>query len=110
MFPKEFPQNALVEVLKGKDASIPHLVLGGYELLGYGLYLYFGEVKYMPQGQLELIQSLSLTADAAQKITDRARQLKAEGMVTWLIIMQLLMEFGPVILKLAMKIRELLRN
>lgn len=106
-FPSEFPQSALLEVLKGTKADLPHLVLAGYDLLGFGLYTYFGDVKYMPEGAFEVIQAATQSTELAGKIQARAIELRATGLPTWLLIITLLREFGPVILQLVQTIRDL---
>jgi hypothetical protein len=110
MFPVEFPQSALLEVIKGHDADTAHLVLAGYELLGYGLRMYFGDVQFMPQADFDVIARVVVGAETAQRIAARAQELKGSGFGIAMIVIKLVIEFGPQILKLVESIRELLKK
>jgi hypothetical protein len=105
-FPSEFPRPALGTLLHAKDAGIPALALAGYDILGYGLYLAFGDVKYLAGFDFETVTTLAEAADQSEKIQKRYDQLKGSGVGMAMIILQLLQEFGPVILAFIKKIRE----
>lgn len=106
-FPTTFPKEAINALLTFKQQDPAHISLAAYEVIGYGLKLYFGDVAWLAGLDFETLSKLGEGADLAAKIQARAIQLKAGGMGTFLIIFKLLVEFGPVILQLADAIRNL---
>jgi hypothetical protein len=109
-FPKDFPKEALHALMTVKEQDQSHIVLAAYELLGYGLHFYYGDVMWLAGLDFDTLSKFAEGADLAAKIQTRARELKGSGVGVFLIIMKLLAEFGPVILKLAQAIRELFKK
>jgi hypothetical protein len=109
-FPTEFPKEAVGVLLHAKDQDTAHIALAGYELVGFGLGLVFGDVKPLASLDFSSMTTLAEGADAATKITARAKELKKSGLATFAIILKLLAEFGPVVLDLVNKIKDLLKS
>lgn len=100
-FPTEFPQLAAQTLIQGmlhsdkRDSG--RMALAGYELLGFGLFKYFGDVKYMMQdaGEMEAVMASAppeikatfekmQALDPTQPIPDWAIPLITQA-VQWLI-------------------------
>lgn len=113
-FPTELPKSAVSNVLKlfGPDKPTNDLVaLSVYDLLGYGLYLFFGETRYLMMGsegfgsdlfkKIERIMSSPEFAELVKSLPEyvpaivRAIELKAKGVSNWRIGFTLVVEFGP---------------
>lgn len=109
-FPTEFPRTALGTLVDAKNNDLPHLVLAGYELVGYGLFMAFGDVKYLAGFNFEVITELGNAADVTEKVTARAIELKGLGLPWYLLVLSLLKEFGPSVLTLIKNIREKLNG
>lgn len=109
-FPQEFPKSAVNTLLKYKEQDAGHFALAAYELVGYGLGNYFGDVKYFAALDFGTVAVIAEGAEAIEKVKAKAKELKGAGVPTFLIILQLLAEFGPVILKLVKNLRELINK
>lgn len=116
--PQEFPNLAVQQVISfvtQKDKDQGRLALAVYELAGYGLKLKYGDPKYLMQADHELIQmAAKFTEDDFKKIMEdlpkyasaaaKAYKMKEEGKGWFQIAMAILMEFGPEVLALIVKI------
>jgi hypothetical protein len=118
MFPNHFPSQAIDAALKyalGTDRDNGRLALTLYELTGYGLYQVFGDVKYLMSGDPMFTQdqsesiliSAGFTTSIRDRIRERFNELKNGNLSLILIIVQLLMEYGPMIRKLIDDLRKL---
>jgi hypothetical protein len=108
-FQKDFPKEAVHALASFGDQPAELLALAGYEVLGYGLGLYFGtDVKYPAALDFATLSKLAEGADLVAKIQTRISEYRVKGVANWLLILKLLAEFGPVILQLVQAIRELL--
>lgn len=106
-FPKDFPSQSLNALFTAKQQDPAHLALAGYELIGYALHLYFGDVAWLAGLDFDTLSKMAEGAELATKIQARAQELKKGGAGVFLIIIKLLVEFGPVIMQLADAIRQL---
>lgn len=109
-FAKDFPSQAIHALADIQNTDQAHIALAAYEVLGYGLHLYYGDVAWLAGLDFASLSAFAEGADLATKIRSRALELKAGGAGTFLIILKLLAEFGPVIVKLADAIRSLLNK
>jgi len=106
-FPTDFPQAAVLEIVKGKNADLAHVVLAGYELLGFGLYAYFGDVKFPATGDFETLSKLAESAEVAKAILAAAQTLASGGLPWWRIAIALATQFGPQIFSLITTLKSL---
>jgi hypothetical protein len=107
-FPTDFPKDAVATLINAKNNDTAHLALAGYEVLGFALSQYFGDVKFLAGLDFATLSKVAETADLAVKIQTRAQELKAGGAGVFLIILKLISEFGPVIAQVVAAIRDLL--
>jgi hypothetical protein len=105
-FPTEFPRDALGVAMNFKDANKDTLALAAYDILGYGLFLALGDVKYLAGFDLDTMLVLGEAADDVSKAQKRYYELKGTGAATWLILLKILAEYGPKILEIIKKLRE----
>jgi hypothetical protein len=108
-FPQEFPKVALATLLGYANGSPPELktaALAAYELEGYLLGLYFGEVEY-PKG-VNLVKLLELAASPefakAQEAIKTFASLRASGVGPVKALLKILIQYGPQILALVLKL------
>jgi hypothetical protein len=114
-FPTELNQSALLEIFsqfRGRKVELDRLSLAVYDLVGYGLYKYFGDVKYIANDTPENVSAFNelsnlLTDPKMLEAGIRYLELRAKGFPTWQIIFLLIREFGPL---LVLKLRELLQK
>ena len=98
-FPTSFPQSAVNELGKAvvtKEFNTDQLTLAAYELLGYALFTYFGDVKYYVQADGEVLAKVRKLLDkvpVGQLLADFAI-LKASGVPVWLIVIKLAAKYG----------------
>lgn len=109
-FPTDYPKDAIAVVLTPKTNDAAHVALAAYEVLGFALGQYFGDVKFHAGLDFETLSKVAEGADLAAKVQTRALELKASGVGVFVIILKLVAEFGPVIFKLAQSIRALLNK
>lgn len=114
-FPTTFPEPAisvLVGAVSGKSPGAGPIALASYDLVGYGLFKTFGDVKYMMQFDPIVLAKLAeaVPYDQVTKIVARYTELKATGISTWLLILTLVKEFGPVAIQLIQKLRDILAS
>lgn len=127
-FPTEFPQAAVTAILgavKTQEFDIPVLTLAGYEVLGYAAYVALGDVKYPIGASPEIMNFVNevmsaFTPDDFKElisnfpqymaVATRYFELEAKGFATWLIIMKLILEFGPMVLPLIKKLIALVEK
>lgn len=100
-FPTEFPTQAaqvfVQAVLNKETRDVGRMALAGYDMLGFGLFKYFGDVKYLMQDPAEMQAimasappeimatfSMFETLDAEKPIPDWAVPLIMQA-VTWLL-------------------------
>lgn len=108
-FPADFPGLAVQQVLAfvtKKDEDKARVALATYELLGYGLKMYFGDAKYLMQSDHELVQMAAkfteedfknIVANLPQYIEAATKGYKMYqgGTPVWLILVKLALEYGP---------------
>lgn len=125
-FPTELPQNALTTLAAipaGDHVDPGRIALAAYELVGYGLHLYFGDVKYLmgaspkaveivneviaafDQNTLDYMKSLPLL-----EIAEAALAMYQGGTSPYLIAVKLAFKYGPQILPLFKKIMALVEK
>lgn len=109
-FPIEYPKDSIAALLNAQKTDLPHLVLAGYEVLGFGLAQYFGDVKFNAGLDFGSLSKIAEGADLVTKIQTRAVALKGAGFGPIMVILKLLSEFGPIILQLVQSIRDLLNK
>lgn len=113
-FPQELPKSAITEILsafKG-EFDVPRLALAGYELVGYGAYLYFGDVKYLMGANSSAVDILNklmnlldpndiaMYADVLKFAAEQLAQGKGYARIGFAI----LIKYGPQTLALVMKV------
>lgn len=125
-FPTEFPQLAvheLVNQVQTGDIVPDRAALAVYETIGYGLNLYFGDVKYpmttLP-AVLKIVAKLRAVATPENialmktlpmtEIVAKAAELHAKGVGPALILIRLVWIFGTKILPLIKIVRSLLEE
>lgn len=127
-FPTEFPHNAYTAVavaFKTQQYDPNVLSLAAYDLIGYGLYCYFGEVNY-PVGAGPDVQKfvsdvlatftpedfkeLAKNFPEYLKVATRAMEMHGAGIPVWLIVIRLAIEFGPKVIPLIKKIIALIEK
>lgn len=111
-FPTDAPKAAFGNLLNALGPNTPDvdvLVLSAYDALGYALSLYFGDVKY-PMA-LDIGKLLELAASpefaAAKEAVATLVALKGSGGITFLVVLKLLIQYGPKIVALVLKLVEL---
>lgn len=109
-FPTEYPKDAIAVVVSPKTNDVAHVVLAGYEVLGFALGQAFGDVKFHAGLDFETLSKVAEGADLVAKVQTRALELKAGGAGVFVIILKLVAEFGPIIFQLAQSIRALLNK
>lgn len=107
--PTEFPKVALATLLgyaNGNPPDAKTTALAVYELEGYLLSLYFGDVQY-PKG-IDLSKLLLLAASPefskAQEAVKKFAENKTAGLPLWKNLLQILATYGPQILALILKL------
>lgn len=108
-FPQEFPKVALATLLGYANGSPPDnasAALAGYELTGYVLGLVYGDAKY-PVG-IDLAKLLALAASPefskAQDAVKAFAKNKEAGVPLGRNLLKILLEYGPQILALILKL------
>jgi hypothetical protein len=117
-FPQTFPQQSVAELMKlATDRSHVdggRVALAVYELAGYGLYCYFGDVRYLTGAALgaDVLMSPEFIQLATEypQVAARFQELKGMGVATWLIVLKLVVEYGPQVLALVQKLIERIRH
>jgi hypothetical protein len=126
-FPTDFPQTALttlIDSFKGTP-NTGRLVLSVYDLVGYGLFQVFGDVKYLMGATPEVMSIVSkimalfdspefkqLLANLPQytQLLGDFAQLKASGLPTWLVVIRLGVKYGPEAVTLVLKLYNMLKG
>lgn len=106
-FPKDFPKDGINTLVNAGDQSTELIALALYDIAGYALGVYFGDVKYPAGLDFNTLSKLAEGADVVSKIKARTLELKKSGVGIFVLIVKLLAEFGPVVLQLVQAIREL---
>lgn len=108
-FPVDFPKPAfstLTGLLSTEKPSADLIALAVYDLAGYGLGLYFGDVKYpigLDLGKILEIATSPEFAHAKQAI-ERFVTLIASGTSRWRALLTVLFEYGPSVVALIKKL------
>lgn len=110
-FPTEFPTPAIqnfVGLVIGKKPGAGVLALSAYDLVGYGLYSYFGDVKYLTQADPDVILAVGelVAGLPIAEVILKYNELKKSGLTVVIIILQLVKEFGPLVIALIRKLLE----
>lgn len=125
-FPSDLPRNAVSVVVSeftGSHDAHDHrlLALAAYELVGYGLYLGFGDLRYPMNYDPKTGRLASRILDFLEKLdlSDLPKYVEialfiaelATAGVSWpLIVLKVVTKFGPKILPLIFQIRELIKG
>lgn len=110
-FPQEFPKQAtstLLALLGPSKPGVDQVALAGYDLLGYGLGLYFGDAKYVTGLDLGKLMVLLASPEFA-KVKEAAQayfQFVALGDSRWRAALKVLLAYGPDALALVLKVIE----
>lgn len=111
-FPQEFPKVAVATLLGYANGNPPEAkvaALAAYELEGYILGLVFGDTEY-PKG-VDLTKILQIAASPefakAQEAIKTFSELRASGKGIAAALFQILLQYGPQILALVLKIISL---
>lgn len=108
-FPSDLPKGSIVQLFQlvsGKDRDPGRAAYAAWDLTGYGLYLAFGEVQPIKSLDPELALQLASLATRAPEVLEKYVAYKTQGLPTWLIIIKLVREFGPLVLDLLKKLLE----
>jgi len=119
-FPTDLPKDALTEVLaafKG-DVDVPRLALAVYELAGYALGLYFGDVKFLMGANSKAVDMLNklmalLTPEDIALYTDVVKFAVTElaaGKGYARIGLDILIKFGPQTLALVVQVINIFKG
>lgn len=108
-FPTEFPKVALATLLgyaNGNPPDVKTAALAAYELEGYLLSLYFGDVHYPVGVDLSKILTLATSPEfaAAQEAVKTFVALRASGVGPVIALLKILVQYGPQILALILKL------
>lgn len=120
-FPTELPRSAIgviLDAFKVGPDDAGRLALAAYELVGYGAYLAFGDVKYLMNADPTLIERIqkileSLNLDDLPKYAEvvaYVADLLAKGYRWPRIILSVTIKFGPQIAAVAARVYMLLRG
>lgn len=114
-FPTEFPQQAVAVVIskvRGEEKSNAQLALAAYELVGYGLYHFFGDAKYMVGvnlSQLDLAKLMEVLKspeflENLEAFKD-AGLMFLQGVPVWRIALRISIKYGP---KVVLQLKRLI--
>lgn len=106
-FTKEFPKQAFQELVK-LDYKSPLFPLAVYDLVGFALAEYFGNLEYPAQFNLGSVQKLLEASQLAKEIVDKAKELKATNLSDVQVGIQLFQLYGWKVITLAAQIKDAL--
>lgn len=120
-FPNELPRSAISVVLdafKVGPSDAGQLALAVYELVGYGAYIAFGDVKYLMGADPAILDKIreilaSLNLDDLPKYAEVVQFVLAQkdkGYGWPRIILSVTIKYGPQVTALAIKIAALVKG
>lgn len=107
-FVTDYPKDAVATLLSPAGKPAAQIALAAYDVVGFALGQYFGDVKYPVGLDFTSLSKIGEGADIVQKIQTKAVALKGSGAGIFFILVQLASEFGPQIWSFVSEIRALL--